>query len=424
VGVVLSSFQYSSSIKITLEARRLRNIGTINPKPLAVSFLVCLLYLIYGCMLRNTYYVLSIFCGLPVCLFACTTSLTLLGHHNRHNAAAEIERILIFSFMGLAVIGLLFCAGLFSFLFALRIIGILCMISVLVYYLAPLSGIVSMIRQQDASSLYYPTMIISVMASFVWTAYGVSYGDPNLFVPSFIGLMLSLVQISVKTYYTRRQWSRKASLDSEHTQNRDPVVLNHDLGDGGARSRKISFDGGPVVTYADLAATTLQFSTTEETEQSITREINGENHRERSNTLLTTRSRANTATSVMTAMTAADVVLDALSGLLAPFNPTLTADEIIAAEKAPSLVHLPFRDEPVTILGVFADLVSGIPAVLDGTVGSYHDSSTTTYEAQQLPDYESLGSEVRSTVNTYGVSGSTFSTILEADEEDVPFYGT
>jgi uncharacterized protein with PQ loop repeat len=48
VGVILSTLQFTSGLKAVLEARRVQDLGSVNPTPLVVSLMCCLSWFIYG----------------------------------------------------------------------------------------------------------------------------------------------------------------------------------------------------------------------------------------------------------------------------------------------------------------------------------------------------------------------------------------
>jgi uncharacterized protein with PQ loop repeat len=403
-GIVLTSLQYSSTIKITLEARRLQSIGDINPTPVAITFVVCVLYVIYGVMLKNTYFVLSAYFGLPVCMFACLTTLQLLGLHNRRNAAALVERILIVAFTVISTIGLLYTSDVLSFALARNIIGRMLMVSVLTYYLAPLAGTLHMIRKQDASTLYYPTIIASLMATATWTVYGVSFGDPNLYVPSLGGFTLSLIQFGVKTFYNRKKYTYKepAALEQvgpgavSDAQSTGTLEHSQDI-----RSRRMSFDNGPVLSYNSLSTPPYQDNADYSDPYPVDKPITNVEYDKHSDVGSASASGVGSP-SAMSALGVGNAeqpgesgrFITAISGLLAPFKPTLSVRIILATEEDTSAYQVPYRDEPVTFRGVFADIVTGIkrthsetPPYINSTHNSNHNSDTGDYTGDYGENY-------------------------------------
>jgi len=86
---------------------------------------------------------------------------------------------------------------------AITVIGILCCVSSLAYYAAPLSSVIQIIRTSDASSIYLPTVVINFVNAFCWFIYGIlGVHDLIIWLPTIIGALLAISEITIKLFYT------------------------------------------------------------------------------------------------------------------------------------------------------------------------------------------------------------------------------
>lgn len=201
VGCIICSVQYSSSIQVILEARRLQNLGSINPIPLAATFILCLVWLIYGALLGSFFYMLSVFIGLVTSFFATSTAMNLLGIAGRHAALRIMEKIIIPTFGVFSFIFLLQTTGLLGYDLVVEIFGNLCLVSSLLYGLSPLSSIVNIVKEKDASSLHAPSIFVTMISSLLWIGYGIGLNNINGIIPSSWTFVCCCIQLYLKCVY-------------------------------------------------------------------------------------------------------------------------------------------------------------------------------------------------------------------------------
>ena len=76
-----------------------------------------------------------------------------------------------------------------------NIIGIAANINLVFFLGAPLSTIMSVVQHRNSSSIHRRTMMTSIANCSLWSVYGLlAVGDPFIYVPNFMGLMLGIVQ--------------------------------------------------------------------------------------------------------------------------------------------------------------------------------------------------------------------------------------
>lgn len=98
------------------------------------------------------------------------------------------------------------------------IVGVCVNINLFFFYGAPLSTILTVLKERDSSSIHKWTMITNTVNGAFWTAYGIAVMDPFIYVPNGIGSLLGVVQMVMVVLFPR-----KAAKDD--TQN-DTVELS------------------------------------------------------------------------------------------------------------------------------------------------------------------------------------------------------
>lgn len=75
-----------------------------------------------------------------------------------------------------------------------KAVGILANLNLLFFFGAPLSTIVTVLRERDSSSIHKPTTAMTVGNCFFWTVYGLAIGDVFIYTPNSIGCLLGVIQ--------------------------------------------------------------------------------------------------------------------------------------------------------------------------------------------------------------------------------------
>eukprot|EP00612_Vaucheria_litorea_P002307 CAMPEP_0171457336 /NCGR_PEP_ID=MMETSP0945-20130129/3464_1 /TAXON_ID=109269 /ORGANISM="Vaucheria litorea, Strain CCMP2940" /LENGTH=204 /DNA_ID=CAMNT_0011982941 /DNA_START=369 /DNA_END=983 /DNA_ORIENTATION=- len=103
-----------------------------------------------------------------------------------------------------------------------EILGILCIIMLMIFYVAPLSTIAGVIKSRDCSPIMLSLALCTVLNGSVWLSYGLSIGDPFVYGPNFLGFINGTVQIVCCLIFPRRVTTGKSLLStSESAFNRN-----------------------------------------------------------------------------------------------------------------------------------------------------------------------------------------------------------
>jgi solute carrier family 50 protein (sugar transporter) len=215
LGVVIANMMFLSPWKLVMTARRNRHLGNINPIPFAIMFVSSLGYIVYGSVLSNYYLFFSSIFGVLLSLFYTITCLTIMAKEAVEDEFSElylqIEWIIFGGIAFWATIGIVQTSLFHSFPDsheqAATMVGYICCFFSICYYAAPLSAMAEIISKKDSSSLYLPNIFVNCINTILWMSYG-AFGVNNavIWVPSFIGLILSLIQVFLVFRYHKGDW--------------------------------------------------------------------------------------------------------------------------------------------------------------------------------------------------------------------------
>lgn len=114
------------------------------------------------------------------------------------------------------------------------IIGVVVNLNLVVFYAAPLSQIQTVLRQKCCDSIHVPTMVLTNTNTIFWFIYGVARGDPVIFAPNALGLILGIMMIILCLVYPRSEALNDSRSDqlllderaesSLHAENLDGVL--------------------------------------------------------------------------------------------------------------------------------------------------------------------------------------------------------
>jgi solute carrier family 50 protein (sugar transporter) len=200
-------------MKVILQIRKSRELGTTNPLPFVVTILNCIGWVVYSALRKDIFIFLANVSGLCLGLFYTLNCMTVLVQHTKANEELNdtyrtLEGLLVFAAFFWALIGFL-CAMIFNNFSdpveqMATLVGFIGSSFAIAYYGAPLSTMANVIMTRDSSSLYLPTTVINIANASLWTAYGFAVMDINIWGPNFIGLILSASQVVLIAIFPRK----------------------------------------------------------------------------------------------------------------------------------------------------------------------------------------------------------------------------
>lgn len=85
-----------------------------------------------------------------------------------------------------------------------NIIGSLVNMNLVIFYGAPLSTIVQVVRTRNSSSIHRRTMVMGLLNSFFWLCYGIALMDMIIFFPNACGFLLGMVQLILCALFPKK----------------------------------------------------------------------------------------------------------------------------------------------------------------------------------------------------------------------------
>ena len=204
LGVVVSNVQLASPFKAVMQCRKKESLGPLNPIPLAVSFVNLIGWVLYSVAINDLLLLLSVSTGVVLNFLGCTTAISLLGVQHRLSEARRMERLITLGIGWWIFVAISALTYLTDFSDVQTMMGLTTSATSVLYLCSPLSTIRIIVQHQDASSLYLPMIVLNLMGTSLWFAYGL-FGVNNLwlYIPQGLGIILSICQISVKLFYTK-----------------------------------------------------------------------------------------------------------------------------------------------------------------------------------------------------------------------------
>ncbi|XP_017780012.1 PREDICTED: sugar transporter SWEET1 [Nicrophorus vespilloides] len=80
-------------------------------------------------------------------------------------------------------------------------IGTLCCIMTIIFFAAPFSTLMHVIKVKSSESMPFPLILTSFLVSCQWYAYGLIIKDQFVQIPNFLGSVLSAIQLSLFCLY-------------------------------------------------------------------------------------------------------------------------------------------------------------------------------------------------------------------------------
>ena len=153
----------------------------------------------------------SVTLGLPINFFAVSSALGILGKTGKgsnNHTSWKLEYIVLGGLMMWTVVAFI-CGAIYPAIYgdnignkSISIVGNLCLVTTLLYYIAPLSVLLEIIKNKDAAGLYGPMIIMNLITSTAWAAYGyVFIGDVVIYSPNMFAMLISCLQLYLKLSY-------------------------------------------------------------------------------------------------------------------------------------------------------------------------------------------------------------------------------
>jgi len=83
-------------------------------------------------------------------------------------------------------------------------VGLLCSLTTMLFFAAPFSNLIHVIRTKNTESMPLPLIVMTFLVSAQWLVYGRMLRDKFIMYPNAVGCMLSIIQLALFVIYPRR----------------------------------------------------------------------------------------------------------------------------------------------------------------------------------------------------------------------------
>ncbi|GAX82506.1 hypothetical protein CEUSTIGMA_g9933.t1 [Chlamydomonas eustigma] len=215
VGTIVGAIMLLSPIKAVWEIRKTKQLGEINPLPYPMTVVNCVSWVIYGAVAADPFIAPANILGIVAGLFFTMTALP----HCTQKLQDIIQGIMVFSG---CLFGILSMIGVFALdsKGIKQMWGAMSVAVVIIYYVIPLSTMIQVVRHRDASSIYLPLAVASIVNGGAWTVYGLAVQDVNLWGPNGFGAFTGCVQVALRLLFG----AKKAREDVAHGRGQCEVM--------------------------------------------------------------------------------------------------------------------------------------------------------------------------------------------------------
>ena len=213
IGTIICTILWLTPLPVVLEARYTRYMGPTNPYPFVVTVFNCIGWVIYGCLTKDIFLLLSNISGLCLGFYYSIVSLTVIAKKTADSDFSDlyigVESLLIFAVFFWAIMGYVAATGFSDPAEGTHMVGMLgCAFSV-AYYGSPLSSLLQVLQKGDSSSILLPLVCINIINAVLWFGYGLfAKGDPNIWIPNGCGVVLGLIQGFIRLTIPAREVSQ------------------------------------------------------------------------------------------------------------------------------------------------------------------------------------------------------------------------
>ncbi|KAG5175842.1 sugar efflux transporter for intercellular exchange-domain-containing protein [Tribonema minus] len=204
IGLCTAHILFLSPMRELLKVDKSQALGDLNVFPLAMISVNCFAWTGYAIVKSNLWIFLTNFPSVMIGLFYMTimTKCADLG-------AARLNMIRIITCAGLAFDGL----GLLLMIALTgeqqqaareNIMGTICIIVLVIFYVAPLSTLAQVLKTKDSSAFFLPLALTTAINGAIWTAFGVYNHDAFVYGPNALGAVNGTVQVICCLVFPRK----------------------------------------------------------------------------------------------------------------------------------------------------------------------------------------------------------------------------
>ncbi|KAG5182478.1 hypothetical protein JKP88DRAFT_164694 [Tribonema minus] len=193
VGLITATILFYSPLREMREVDKTRLVGKLNVFPMACIPGNCFAWMVYALPTSNLWLWWS---NLPSFMIGLWYMSVTLRATDLTAATYRMVQVVVGGGMLLVSLGLMMVIIAEDELsVAKNVVGAICILLLLVFYFAPLSTLVAVLRARDSSAFLLPLAVTTALNGAAWSAFGFYLGDAFLYGPNLIGAVNGCLQI-------------------------------------------------------------------------------------------------------------------------------------------------------------------------------------------------------------------------------------
>ncbi|GFR43393.1 hypothetical protein Agub_g4470 [Astrephomene gubernaculifera] len=212
LGAVVSTVMYMSPLKAVLRASKEKSLGDLNPLPFGVTIANTIAWLGYGLLKHDPFVTTPNAIGVLIAVFMTLTAYGLADEHARY----RMRIVVCLTSAIMPLLGVVTAFGGSDAKTQQGLWGLAGNVVCLIYYAAPLTSMLEVIRSRNSASILVPLTMMNTLNAALWTTYGVAVRDPYIWLPNGIGLVLSLMQVALRVVFPAKAGSSSVLPSHQH----------------------------------------------------------------------------------------------------------------------------------------------------------------------------------------------------------------
>jgi uncharacterized protein with PQ loop repeat len=206
LGTITAILIWVVSIDEIRQARLKKDIGELDPIPFVIGWSSCIAWTFYSMCIGDLYVFFSNFPGVVLMTFY-VLSILVIVYRNAWESPEKMEKYLaterLFMFMvGFFVMVPLAVLIIDDHQMSSDMVGMIATVVNLLFFIAPCTVIIEVVRTEDASALFLPMLTANFICSVCWFCYGLfALNDVWIYGVNAVGTFLQGTFVAMRLWY-------------------------------------------------------------------------------------------------------------------------------------------------------------------------------------------------------------------------------
>jgi solute carrier family 50 protein (sugar transporter) len=193
IGATLSSLLYLSPLSGSRRVHKEQDLGEFNLMPYPMMIFNNTAWILYalGLAAPSQYFVIfPNWVGFISGVFVLGWAFPLASYETRKRIMA-VFLVIVVAFLPFAYALLLWCTADQR----QKIMGDFTLVMTLLFFATPLMNLFGILKNRDASSIYFPLAVMTAVSCTSWAVYGISISNTPVFLPNAISAVIGYLQM-------------------------------------------------------------------------------------------------------------------------------------------------------------------------------------------------------------------------------------